>query len=142
MRAVRAEDVAPMLAETREEPFSRAGWVFEVKLDGYRMRAVKEDGTARLITRNGNDYSAAFPELIRPIAALPYSSLLMDGELVILDEQGRPSFQRLQNRARIGRAPDIRHASVETPGTLYLFDLRSEERRVGKECRSRWSPYH
>src|SRR2546426_1971183 len=73
MRAVRAEDVAPMLAETREEPFSRAGWVFEVKLDGYRMRAVKEDGTARLITRNGNDYSAAFPELIRPIAALPRS---------------------------------------------------------------------
>ncbi len=127
MRAVRAEDVAPMLAETREEPFSRAGWVFEVKLDGYRMRAVKEDGTARLITRNGNDYSAAFPELIRPIAALPYSSLLMDGELVILDEQGRPSFQRLQNRARIGRAPDIRHASVETPGTLYLFDLMAVE---------------
>ncbi len=120
MRAVRAEDVAPMLAETREEPFSRAGWVFEVKLDGYRMRAVKEGGTARLITRNGNDYSAAFPELIRPIAALPYSSLIMDGELVILDEEGRPSFQRLQNRARIGRAPDIRLASVETPGTLYL----------------------
>src|SRR5467141_1268836 len=127
VRAVRAEDVAPMLAETREEPFSRAGWVFEVKLDGYRMRVVKADGTARLITRNGNDYSAAFPELIRPIAALPYSSLLMDGELVILDEQGRPSFQRLQNRARIGRAPEIRHASVETPGTLYLFDLMAVE---------------
>jgi len=127
MRAVRAEDVAPMLAETREEPFSRAGWVFEVKLDGYRMRAVKEGGTARLITRNGNDYSAAFPELIRPIAALPYSSLIMDGELVILDEEGRPSFQRLQNRARIGRAPDIRLASVETPGTLYLFDLMAVE---------------
>ena len=127
LRAVRAEDVAPMLAETREDPFSRAGWVFEVKLDGYRMRAVKEGGTARLITRNGNDYSAAFPELIRPIAALPYSSLIMDGELVILDEQGRPSFQRLQNRARIGRAPDIRHASVETPGTLYVFDLMAVE---------------
>ena len=127
VRVVRAEDVAPMLAETREEPFSRAGWVFEVKLDGYRMRVVKEDGTARLITRNGNDYSAAFPELIRPIAALPYSSLLMDGELVILDEQGRPSFQRLQNRARIGRAPEVRHASVETPGTLYLFDLMAVE---------------
>jgi bifunctional non-homologous end joining protein LigD len=127
MRAVRAEDVAPMLAETREEPFSRAGWVFEVKLDGYRMRAVKQGGTARLITRNGNDYSAAFPELIRPIAALPYSSLLMDGELVILDEQGRPSFQRLQNRARISRAAEIRHASVETPGTLYVFDLMAVE---------------
>src|SRR5438094_9163716 len=76
------------------------------------MRVVKEDGPARLITRNGNDYSAAFPELIRPIAALPYSSLLMDGELVILDEQGRPSFQRLQNRARFDRRmPDLRRAS-------------------------------
>src|SRR5204862_7943711 len=97
-RAVRAEDVARMLAETREEPFSRAGWVFEVKLDGYRMRAVKEAGTAPLIPRNGNDYSASFPELIRPIAALPYSSLVMAAELVILDEQARPRFQRLQNR--------------------------------------------
>ncbi|HKE91097.1 MAG TPA: DNA ligase D, partial [Gemmatimonadales bacterium] len=123
VRAVRADDVAPMLAETREDPFSRAGWLFEVKLDGYRMRAVKENGQARLITRNGNDYSAAFPELIRPISALPYANVLMDGELVILDDAGRPSFQRLQNRARIARAPDIRHASVETPGTLYLFDL-------------------
>jgi bifunctional non-homologous end joining protein LigD len=127
LRAVRAEDVAPMLAEAREEPFSRAGWIFEVKLDGYRMRAVKERGTARLITRNDNDYSAAFPELIRALAALPYSSVLMDGELVILDEQGRPSFQRLQNRARIGRSADIRHASIETPGTLYLFDLMAAE---------------
>ncbi|HET7248433.1 MAG TPA: DNA ligase D, partial [Gemmatimonadales bacterium] len=127
VRAVRADDVAPMLAETRDEPFSRAGWLFEVKLDGYRMRAVKENGQARLITRNGNDYSAAFPELIRPIAALPYTNVLMDGELVILDDAGRPSFQRLQNRARIGRAPDIRHASVESPGTLYLFDLMALE---------------
>jgi bifunctional non-homologous end joining protein LigD len=126
-QAVRAEDVVPMLAETREEPFSRAGWVFEVKLDGYRMRAAKADGHARLITRNGNDYSASFPELVRALGALPYNSLLMDGELVILDEAGRPSFQRLQNRARISRSPDIRHASVESPGTLYLFDLMALE---------------
>jgi len=126
-RVVRPEDVPPMLAETREEPFSRAGWVFEVKLDGYRMRVVKQDGAARLITRNGNDYTAAFPELVRALEALPVSQALMDGELVILDEAGRPSFQRLQNRARISRAPDIRHAAVETPGTLYLFDLMALE---------------
>ncbi len=122
-RALRAEDVPPMLAETREQPFSRAGWVFEVKLDGYRMRLAREAGAARLITRKGNDYTAAFPELARAVKALPYDGLVMDGELVILDEQGRPSFQRLQNRARVSRAPDIRHAAVENPGTMYLFDL-------------------
>ena len=122
-RVVKAEDVPPMLAETREEPFTRPGWVFEVKLDGYRMRVVREDGRARLITRNGNDYTAAFPELARAITALPYDGLIMDGELVILDDAGRPSFQRLQNRARVSRVPDIRHASVENPGTIYVFDL-------------------
>jgi bifunctional non-homologous end joining protein LigD len=122
-RVVQPEDVPPMLAETREAPFSRAGWVFEVKLDGYRMRVVRSGGVARLITRNGNDYTAAFPELARAVSALPYDGLVMDGELVVLDEAGRPSFQRLQNRARVSRAPDIRHASVERPGTLYLFDL-------------------
>jgi bifunctional non-homologous end joining protein LigD len=126
-RPVRPEDVPPMLAETREQPFSRAGWVFEVKLDGYRMRVAREAGVGRLITRNGNDYTAAFPELARAINALPYEGLLMDGELVILDDQGRPSFQRLQNRARLSRAPDIRHAAVEHPATLYLFDVMALE---------------
>ena len=122
-RPVRAEDVPPMLAETREEPFTRAGWVFEVKLDGYRMRIAREGGRARLITRNGNDYTDAFPELARAVSALPYDGLVMDGELVILDESGRPSFQRLQNRARVSRAPDIRHAAVQSPATVYVFDL-------------------
>ena len=122
-RVVKPEDVPPMLAETREEPFTRAGWVFEVKLDGYRMRVVRDGGRPRLITRNGNDYTAAFPELARAVSALPYDGLIMDGELVILDEAGRPSFQRLQNRARVSRAPDIRHAAVEHPGTVYVFDL-------------------
>ncbi len=126
-RVVRAEDVPPMLAETREEPFSRAGWVFEVKLDGYRMRIVREAGKARLITRNGNDYTAAFPELARAVSALPYDGLVMDGELVILDETGRPSFQRLQNRARVSRPLDIRHMAVESPATVYVFDLLALE---------------
>lgn len=126
-RVVRAEDVPPMLAETREAPFSRDGWLFEVKLDGYRMRIARENGKARLITRKGNDYTAAFPELARAVGALPYDGLVMDGELVILDDTGRPSFQRLQNRARVSRPPDIRHAAVQTPATVYVFDLLALE---------------
>ncbi|MGH8698149.1 MAG: DNA ligase D, partial [Burkholderiales bacterium] len=115
--------VEPMLAETRERPFSRAGWLFEVKLDGYRMRVAREQGRARLLTRNGRDATTAFPELARAVEALPFEDVLMDGELVVLDESGRPSFQRLQNRARLSRLPDIRHAAVENAATLYLFDL-------------------
>jgi bifunctional non-homologous end joining protein LigD len=128
-RRVKAEDVEPMLAETAERPFSRKGWLFEVKLDGYRMRAVQEGGRgrARLITRRGNDATAAFPELVRPLEALPYEGLIMDGEVVVLDETGRPSFQRLQNRARVSGALPVKRASVNDPATLYLFDLIAVE---------------
>ena len=126
-RRVKAEDAEPMLADTAERPFSRKGWVFEVKLDGYRMRAVRDGGKGRLITRNGNDATAAFPELVRPLEALPFDGLIMDGELIVLDEQGRPSFQRLQNRARVSGALPVKRASVNDPGTLYLFDLIAVE---------------
>src|SRR5881397_275838 len=127
-RAVRPEEAEPMLAETRERPFTRAGWLFELKLDGYRVRAAREDGEARLITRNGHDIAATFPELARAVAALPYEHVILDGELVVLDEAGHPSFQRLQNRAKISRALDVRRAAVESPATLYVFDLLAFER--------------
>ncbi|HEX4574660.1 MAG TPA: non-homologous end-joining DNA ligase, partial [Gemmatimonadales bacterium] len=122
-RGVRAADAEPMLAEVRAEPFSKPGWVFELKLDGYRIRAAREDGEARLITRNGHDLAPGFPELARAIAALPYEGFIFDGELVVPDEAGRPSFQRLQNRARVSRALEVRRAAVESPAVLWVFDL-------------------
>ena len=57
----RADAVKLMLAETRDAPFSAEGWLFELKLDGYRLLAVREGPDARLISRNGNDLSASFP---------------------------------------------------------------------------------
>src|SRR5213592_2068131 len=124
-RAVTLDEAGPMLAETREQPFSKAGWLFELKLDGYRVRAGREGGggEARLITRNGHDIAAGFPEIARALAALPYEGFIFDAELVVPDEGGRPSFQRLQNRARVNRALDVRRAAVDTPGALYVFDL-------------------
>ncbi len=126
-RAVTAAACEPMLAETREGAFTKAGWVFEAKLDGYRMRVAREGGEPRLLTRNGRDATAAFPELARAVRALPYEGLVMDGELVILDDAGRPSFQRLQNRARLSGVHEVRRAAVESPATLYLFDLLAVE---------------
>ncbi|HVH08583.1 MAG TPA: non-homologous end-joining DNA ligase, partial [Gemmatimonadales bacterium] len=122
-RAVALDEAEPMLAEPREQPFSKPGWMFELKLDGYRVRAGREHGEVRLVTRNGNDIAPAFPELARAVAALPYEGVILDGELVVPDGAGRPSFQRLQNRARVSRALDIRRAAVETPAELYVFDL-------------------
>lgn len=112
----------PMLAEIRERPFSRRGWVFEPKLDGYRLRVARGPNGARLVSRNGHDLAGAFPEVARAVAALPYDCVL-DGEVVVLDEGGRPSFQSLQGRARLGRPLEIRRAAVQTPATLYVFDV-------------------
>ncbi len=92
--------ISPMLAETRARPFSAAGWIFELKYDGYRLLAERAaDGAARLRYRSGRDASGDFAVLARAVAALPFTSLVLDGEVVALDPQGRPSFGLLQQRA-------------------------------------------
>src|SRR5437867_2811837 len=126
-RALTVEAAEPMLAETREQPFSKPGWLFELKLDGYRVRAGREQAEARLLTRKGNDIAAAFPELARALVALPFEGFILDAELVVPDEAGRPSFQRLQNRAKVSRALEVRRAAVESPAVLYVFDLLAFE---------------
>jgi len=122
-RDVDPEAAAPMLAEPRDQAFSKAGWLFEVKLDGYRLRASRKKSEARLLSRNAKDYTAIFPEIARAVKALPFDDLLLDGELVVLDDAGRPSFQLLQNRARTSRIPEVRRESVEHAATYYVFDL-------------------
>jgi bifunctional non-homologous end joining protein LigD len=73
------------------------GWVHEQKFDGYRMLCFVRGGAARLVSRNGKDWSAAFETIVGAAAQLPVESALLDGEVVALDEQGRSSFQKLQN---------------------------------------------
>lgn len=122
-RGLRASTVKMMLARSRREPFSKPGWIFELKLDGYRMLAGKSAAGAELITRNENDATPSFPELAAAIAALPYDELILDGEVVAHDDAGLPSFQRLQKRARLTRAIDIERASRHQPTTFYVFDI-------------------
>src|SRR6266511_2918261 len=94
-RVLRVEDTELMLAETRAEPFSKDGWLFEVKLDGYRMRAACQDGEAILYSRKGLDYTESFPEIARAVKALPFEGVIPDGELVVLNESGHPSFHKI-----------------------------------------------
>jgi len=116
-----------MLAEPADEAFTRDGWLFELKLDGYRLIASKRRDQVQLLTRNGNDYTAVFPEVARAIRALPFSDITIDGEVVVHDDQGKPSFARLQRRGRLSSPLEIKRAAVELPATLYAFDFISFE---------------
>ena len=122
-RTLRVEDTELMLAETRDQPFSKAGWLFEVKLDGYRMRAACQNGEAILYSRKGLDFAGAFPEIARAVKAIPYEGVILDGELVVLNESGHPSFSKLQARAKLSGRAEVKRAAIEAPATLYVFDL-------------------
>ena len=125
--AVKADGVKVMNAERREAPFSRAGWVFEIKYDGYRLLGEAGGGAARLISRNGNDLTRVFPEVALALGKLPYRAAVLDGEVVVNDATGLPSFRMIQKRGRLQREADIARAAVALPATCYAFDLLAFE---------------
>src|SRR5262249_42538173 len=77
-------DPQPMTAENAERAFDRPGWFFELKYDGFRLFAMRDGQNVRLQFRRGSDATTAFPELARALRALPWSRVLLDGELVVL----------------------------------------------------------
>ncbi len=111
----------------QEHAFTRDGWLFELKLDGYRLLASKSRGEALLLTRNGNDYTGVFPE-IAAVKALPYDSCILDGEVVVL-RRGRPAeLLAVCSSAGDSRSPfDVNRAAVELPATYFAFDLLAFE---------------
>ena len=126
-REVRARDVSLMLASNEERPFSREGWIFELKYDGYRLLAERAAREAYLRSRAGHDLTATFPEIARAVRGLPYEGVVLDGEVVVNDEAGRPSFSRLQRRGRILNKDDALRASIELPAVFHAFDLLAIE---------------
>ena len=117
------EALRPMKPETADRPFSRPGWVFELKYDGFRMIAAGGAGEARLFYKSGADATRIFPELVHAVAALPFQGVILDGEAVVLDEEGKPHFQRLQRRGLRTRLADVQHAAAASPATFFVFDL-------------------
>ncbi len=123
-RILDAARLAPMLADTCERPFSKAGWLFELKYDGVRILASRDAvGTAHLYYRTGRDTTPVFPEIARAVAHLPCDGCIIDGEVVALDERGVPSFERLQRR--LGRAlpTTIATVTIDVPVVMFCFDL-------------------
>jgi len=112
-----------MLARVAETPFSREGWIFEIKYDGYRMLAAKDEDVVTLHYRSGIDATDAFPEIVEAMTALPYRYLLIDGEVVVLTTDGKPSFSQLQSRGRLSNRFEVSAAAASNPATLFGFDL-------------------
>lgn len=107
--------LAPQLATLVERPpADTAQWLWELKFDGYRLLARVEQGKARLVTRNGNDWTSRMPRLAAALARLPLKSGWVDGEVLVMDSQGIPDFQALQN-AFDGASTDAL--------VFYAFDL-------------------
>ena len=81
--------------------FDNADWLFEIKHDGFRVLAIRDGSLARLYTRNGYDISRRHQHIIAALAAFPTERFVLDGELVVLDEDGRSNFPKLA-RGRTG----------------------------------------
>lgn len=107
-------DTPVQLATASVEPPTSPGWIHEIKYDGYRLRVVVEGGAARVLTRNGADWSARFTWLAQAALALPISSAILDGEVVATRSDGVSDFSRLQAALASG-SPDAL--------TYMVFDL-------------------
>ena len=112
--AGKARFISPMKPRLLEKPPTAGDWIYELKFDGIRLIAVKNHDKVNLISRNGNELAARFPEVAGAIRSLPIPDCVIDGEVVALDEKGGSSFQLLQAREMEGR---------QSPIYYYVFDL-------------------
>ncbi|MBP0615466.1 DNA ligase D [Jiella mangrovi] len=87
----------PQLATLVDEPPKGEAWLHEIKFDGYRLLGLVSGGDVRLVTRNGHDWTGKFSRLAKPLGELDVTDAVFDMEAVVLDEDGRSDFQKLQN---------------------------------------------
>jgi ATP dependent DNA ligase domain len=107
----RAAFIEPCLPSPADKPPSGSNWIHEIKHDGYRLMARRDPVGIRLLTRNGNDWSARFPLVVEAVNHLNVRSCLIDGEVVCCDERGLAIFSTLRRRRNEARA------------FLFAFDL-------------------
>ena len=114
----------PQLCALRAAPPAGAGWLHEIKWDGYRLMVDMADGVARLRSRGGLDWNATFPEVARAVEALPVSGACLDGELVVLGANGHSDFSELQRVIEGSSKSPLRYLVFDLPGVAGV-DLRA-----------------
>jgi bifunctional non-homologous end joining protein LigD len=123
-------DYTPMASTQVREPFHRDDWVYEEKVDGWRMLAYKDGARVRLVSRNGRDHTRRFAGIAAAVSKLAARALVLDGEVAIYDEKLRSRFDWL-------REPDVE--AVATPPVFMAFDLLHQDGRelTGRPLRDR-----
>ena len=114
--------LAPMLTRMANKPFSHSDWLYEPKLDGYRVMAFLQRGKVSLLSRNGLDLTSRLPMVARELEAQSEEELVLDGEIVALNEHGLPDFGLLQQSMNLERSKIDRMPSTATI-VYYPFDL-------------------
>ena len=131
-----------MLATLVEATPSDSSWLFEIKYDGVRVLATRAGDEIELRHRSNQVVTARYPEVVAALHALPLQSFMLDGEIVALDDRGRSSFQRLQERMGLTRPADVERARGQVPVSAVVFDalaldgrdLRRLPLEARKEC--------
>jgi len=112
--------IDPMKATAIDKPFSDSDWLFELKLDGYRVQTIVDGSKVHMWTRGKKDAGGYFPDLAAaPPTWIRAQSAIVDGEVVAVDEDGNPSFKLLQARA----GPLRGRLEKAAPIVYYVFDL-------------------
>src|ERR671910_38101 len=121
--------IKPMLATVVDKPFNDNKWDFEIKWDGVRAILFyhKSKNRLEIRSRTNKSISHRYPEIINSFRMSSIirckDSVVLDGEIVVLDKQGRPDFQSHQRRMNVENNLDIQSLSTEIPATFYIFDL-------------------
>jgi len=120
-KASMPEMIRPALATPADRAFSGADWLFEIKWDGVRTLARVKDGKSRLWSRSSREVTGEYPEMVDLAKHVDASEAWLDGEIVVLDSEGRSDFQRLQ--LRFGVQKPSAQLLERTPAVFYLFDI-------------------
>lgn len=117
------ENIEPMLAQSKKEVPVSDSFIYEVKWDGIRVMVSLDEGKITLRSRNNLDLTKKFPELLNAEKSFRGTCGLFDGEIVCLDEKGRPDFKEVIHRMQRSAEGDIERARKKNPVYCYLFDL-------------------
>jgi ATP-dependent DNA ligase len=110
-----------MLPRAARAPFDRPGWIFEMKYEGLRVLGARESASARLLSCGGANLASAFPEITECLLRLP--EVVLDGELVVLDSQGKAELDKVYARSRAGTPASIEKAMDRGLADLLVFDI-------------------